>query len=283
MPGLAEFDILADGTEVACRAKGEIPAETLEHLLIDQVLPRVLAWRGRIVLHAGCVASAAEAIAFLGESGAGKSTLCAAFARAGWSLLGDDALVVARSEDGGFEVFPTYPGLRLPADSRARLASVAASSPVAHTTAKRRIAWPRPDSVPRPLLALYILETSPNAEDSPRVEEIRGREALLALVRASFQLHLDDPARTEAHFARLSALAATVPVRRLVYPRCFEGLPRVIERVLAWNSRPIRSNLGSRRIGSGSRSAASQRRSDRPPADTSSSVSRAVSNSPAGT
>lgn len=231
--GLAEFDILADGTEVACRTDGEIPEATLEHLLIDQVLPRMLAFRGRIVLHAGCVASEGGAIAFLGESGSGKSTLCAAFARAGCVLLGDDALVVAPSEGGGFEVFPTYPGLRLLAESRAHLACAATTSPVAHTTEKRRVAWPVPDAGPRPLVALYLLDVAREGEDSPRVEAVRGREAVLALVRASFQLHLDEPDRTGALLTRLAALARGVPVRRLVHPRRFEVLPRVIDAVLS--------------------------------------------------
>lgn len=231
VPGLAEFDILEGGTEVVSRVDDPFPEATLEHLLIDQVLPRVLAFRGRIVLHAGCVASAEGAIAFLGESGAGKSTLCAAFARAGWALLGDDALVVAPAAGGRFEAFPTYPGLRLLAESRARLASVAASSPVAHTTAKRRIAWPVRDTVPCPLLALYLLETSRDGEDSPRFETVRGREAVLALVRSSFQLHLDEPERTGALLTRLAALVEAVPIRRLRYIRRFEALPGVVEEV----------------------------------------------------
>src|SRR5262245_35532677 len=107
-PGLAVFDIADDGRSIVGRTEGTLPLSTVEHLVVDQVLPRVLAQRGRLVLHAGCVVTARGAVAFLGDSGAGKSTLCASFARAGDGLvLGDDGIVVRECVDGASVAFAT--------------------------------------------------------------------------------------------------------------------------------------------------------------------------------
>jgi hypothetical protein len=233
MPELATFVITADGSTVTCRSHGALPAGTLEHLLIDQVLPRVLTHRGRLVLHAGCVDTPHGAVAFLGDSGAGKSTLCAEFARAGHPLLGDDGLMVRPATGGGFEAMATYAGLRLlPGPLDALFAGRAGGPPVAHYTAKRRLDRRGADLTletgPRPLVALYALQERPEIETS-RLPE---REAFLALLKASFQLHLDDEERSRGHFERLSALLDGVPVRGLAYPREFVRLSEVRTAVL---------------------------------------------------
>lgn len=242
-PGLATFAVDAGGREITWRAEAQIPTETIEHLLIDQVLPRVLAWQGRVVLHAACVASAAGAIAFLGASGSGKSTLAAAFARAGWVLLGDDAILVRRDPNGGFEAVPTYTGLRLLPSALEQLAGGMATRSLAHTTAKRRVAVECSDialaSGPVLLREVYVLSGGVTT-CGVRSDPIRGLEAILALVRASFQLHLDDSKRTAEFFARIVTLAASLPLRRLSYPRRFDVLSQVI-REIEKASRVLRS------------------------------------------
>jgi len=55
--------------------------------------------RNRFFVHAsGVVDSSGRAVVFIGESGSGKSTLAFALARAGWSLLGDDGVVLEPAE-----------------------------------------------------------------------------------------------------------------------------------------------------------------------------------------
>jgi len=232
-PGLATF-LIDDGGAIACRPLPTLPAGTLEHLLIDQVLPRVLTHRGCLVLHAGCVASAQGAIAFLGDSGSGKSTLCADFACAGHPLLGDDGIVVRRTAAEGFEALATYPGLRLLPDPLARLFDdTSAATPVAHYTTKRRLDR---DSVAftlsagaAPLRALYVLDTGVDVGITPLVE----RDAFMFLLRASFQLHLDDRERSRGLFERIGGVQDAVPVRRLSYPRDFDRLGDVRGAVMA--------------------------------------------------
>jgi hypothetical protein len=228
MPGLATFLIEDRGRAITCRPDGDLPTETLEHLLLDQVLPRVLVHRERLVLHAGCVETPHGAIAFLGDSGAGKSTLCAAFARAGEPILGDDGIVVRRRPVAGFEAIATYPGLRLlPGPLESLFDDRVSTRPVAHDTPKRRLdraaAGAPLTAGPSPLRGFYLLDMGPRIEIAP----LTGRDAFVTLVRSCFQLHLDDPGRSRDQFDRIGALIDAVPVRRLKYPRDYARLPEV--------------------------------------------------------
>jgi hypothetical protein len=232
MPGLATFLIEDDGQAITCRPHASVPAATLEHLLIDQVLPRVLTHRGRLVIHAGCVVTPHGAVAFLGDSGAGKSTLCAEFATAGCSLLGDDGIVL-RPVETGFEALTTYPGLRLHPDPLAVLFDRETSAtPVAHYSDKRRLdrrsASYALATGPAPLVALYVLDTA--AEIG--IAGMPHREAFMALLRASFQLHLNDSERSRELFLRVGALLDAAPVRRLSFPRDLAVLGAVRNAVL---------------------------------------------------
>ena len=234
MPGLATFLIDGGGAAITCRPHETLPAGTLEHLLIDQVLPRVLTQKGRLVLHAGCVATPQGAIGFLGDSGAGKSTLCAEFARAGHPLLGDDGILVRGTAATGFEALATYPGLRLLPDPLVHLFDErAGAAPVAHYTEKRRLDRDSGRFTlaigAEPLRALYLLTAGATIEITPLPE----REAFMALVAASFQLHLDDQERSRGLFDRIGALLDAVPVRRLSYPRELDRLGAVREALLA--------------------------------------------------
>jgi len=229
-PGWGRAIVRDDGRSIEVLPEPSVPRETIEHLVCDQLLPRVAAFRGRLVLHAGCVVTAAGACAFLGASGAGKSTLCARFARDGDLLLGDDGIVVRRDGSGGFEAEATYPGLRLLPDALWEDAPEATC--VSHDSTKRRL--PLGSGGAFPLRALYLLEEPTGTEGPDRIDAclLPPREAFVALLRSCFQLHLDDPARTRRSFEQISELLDAVPVRRVRYARRLELLPGVRDEVL---------------------------------------------------
>jgi hypothetical protein len=229
-PRLMDFELSDDGEEISPHLDTVTPPDTFWHLLLDQVLPRALSHRRRHVVHAGGVLRDEVAIAFVGDTGAGKSTLAGEFARAGEPLLSDDALVIAPVE-GGHEVLPTYPSLRLCADSLAQLDLERDELfPMAHYSDKRRIKLPvrsaTPPSARWPLAAIYHLEPVVDGTRTS-ISPITPREAVTVLLRNSFQLDVTDMAGTAWLLDRCARLADQVPVFRLRYPRDFRQLGNV--------------------------------------------------------
>ena len=133
-PGYAEFAVTP--RTIVCAPRRGLPLATLRHLLLDQVLPAIIASPRRLVLHASAVTVDGGAVGFLGRAGAGKSTLAAAMARRGARVVTDDALLIEVGPEGP-RAIPSYPGLRLWPEARVLLGSWGGPTQrVAHYTRK---------------------------------------------------------------------------------------------------------------------------------------------------
>lgn len=235
-PDLADFVIDADNGRIDAWLTPDGSMETLRHLLLDQVLPRLLAHRGRLVLHAGAVRVGDQAIAFVGRSGRGKSTPAGSFHTSGYPLLTDDCLLLSPGKDSVL-VQPTYPGLRLWPDAVAGLfVERPATAPVAHYFNKQRVIMAGNTATarrPLPLAALYVL-TPPKTSGASEVSLARlsGRDACMAIVGNSFQLDVTDKQRAAGLFALAGAIAQNLPVYSLSYPSDFARLPAVRAAIL---------------------------------------------------
>jgi hypothetical protein len=216
---------------------------TLRHLLIDQVIPRLLAVGGRLVLHASAVAVDGEAIAFIGPSGAGKSSMAAGWVQAGATLLADDFLLLEREPDAGvatgsarYLATAAYPGLRLWADSAEHFAgSAAALPPVADYTEKRRWATPLAAGAGEagarlPLRAIVLLGNRPGP-DAPvcKVGRLQGADAFMVLFQQAFRVDRSDRADQQAELERVTRLAEAVPVLVVEHRREYGVLSEVVE------------------------------------------------------
>jgi len=233
---VAYFSISADGSRIGVWPAPSASEETLRHLLLDQVLPRLFAHRGRVVLHAGAVRVDGRAIAFLGDTGSGKSTLAASFHGVGFPLLSDDGLVLSHAE-GLTSALPTYPSLRLWPDSVSRLYKKRPPlEPMAHYSSKQRVAVGKAnDSVSNlmPLAAIYLL--APTAETGSQkisISRLSPRDACVAMIGNSFQLDVTDISRAAGLLTTAAQVARTVPAFRLGYPRDFDLLPSVRAAIL---------------------------------------------------
>ncbi len=177
-----------------------------------------LALQGVFCLHASAVEVGGEVLAFLGVSGAGKSTLARALpALSGgrFRCVADDALPVTL-DAGTARALPRFPQLKYP-PGRQPGATAAPSLPLA---------------------GIYLLDTSPRrkADEAStlagaggvRVEPVTGIEAVLALVRHTHSARLFSRELLRRHTDCCTALASRIPVRRLVYPRERQMLPRVL-------------------------------------------------------
>ena len=200
---------------------------TLSHLLLDQVLPRLLAWSGETVIHAGAVISDGFGIAFLGESGHGKSSMTASFVKSGAQLLSDDAITLRLTPDGVFAA-GLYPSLRLwPRALEGLSVAESETSDMAHYSTKRRV---RVDEAalkdPQRLDAIFHLNMGePNSDIS--FTPLSQRDIMMALIEGSFRLDPTAQPQGQHFFKQIDALKNHIKGHRLCYPRGYEHLPAV--------------------------------------------------------
>lgn len=238
-PGLADFHVSEQGTEIAVYPVPGAPRRTLEHLYANQVLPLALSRQRKLVLHGSAIEVDGGAVAFVGVSGSGKSTLAASFGTDGFRFLTDYGLRLEEDDDG-YVVVPHRPSIGLRNDAHKALVEAAATvAPRLRHAAKRRLL--ASDAVPfcpepRPLRRVYFL--GDGRADDATIEILTGREVIIGLVMHSFLLDIDTHDIVADHFDRLAALSAQPLFFRLDYPRRFHRLPGVRSAIVAHAVRP---------------------------------------------
>ena len=232
-PGLADFEVSADARTVSCHPMADTTDDTLEHLYLNQVLPLVLSKLGRLVVHASAVEIDGGAVAFVAESGRGKSSLAACFSTSGFRFLTDDGLVLDPA-DAGFDVLPSHPSIRLWSDSQDTVVGArTAVDPSDRDSSKARVDADTHVAFcahARPLRRAYFLGDGSAA--SFTCERMDATEALVAWVRHSFLLDLDERPLLARHFDQVAVLANLSCAYRLDYPRRFEQLARLRDTIV---------------------------------------------------
>ena len=231
-PRWADFVVAPDGSRVSCYPSRGLPARTLRHLLLDQVLPLAFTLAGRLVVHASAVhVPGFGAVAFAGRSGRGKSTLAATLVAAGCELLTDDTLVVER-HGGAVVVLPSYPGVRLwPVDAGRH--GGARVTPVAHYTTKRRVAGTslRMRDRPSRLRALFLMAPRRQMAAPLRVRTCAPRACLMALVRVAYTTDIHDRRQLARIFEGVGWMTENVPIAILTVRDSRRALPSIGEAV----------------------------------------------------
>ncbi|MEO7199859.1 MAG: hypothetical protein ABIY56_06540 [Dokdonella sp.] len=234
-PDVAEAWIKPGGS-IALWFDPHASVESLRHVVLDQILPRVLAQLGRLVLHASMATTAqGRTVVILGESGRGKSTLASAFDVGGGHMLTDDCVVI-NADEGKLRAVPSYAGTRLWADSLAQMYphGHAQATPVAHYSEKLRLVPDRTSDrdphAPRAVDAILVLQ-EPDDEEQILLVGQSPQQACMAIIGNAFQLDLGDLRHTHHLLGLAAELARDVPVMNLHYPRDYSLLPAVVARV----------------------------------------------------
>jgi hypothetical protein len=231
-PKLADF--LISDSSVTCYPRPGCSEDSLNHLLLDQIIPRIWAHYGHLVLHASAVQLASgHIIAFLGESGWGKSTLVAALQARGGRLLSDDS-VHLRVCAGVVQVIPCYPGLRLNADSIIALGIEEQDwNPVCHYSGKQRFVPDEDEGSDYfSLDSLYIM-AGPGKAQALSIQELSGVELITTLIKRSFLLDVKDSHCAIRQIREAGAVLRALPqVYGLDYPRDFRQLPAVCDALI---------------------------------------------------
>lgn len=220
---LVAFGIDFSGRDISIARGSDTSENTIEHLLLDQVWPRLLAHECKLVLHAAGISTEQGAILALGPSGRGKSTLAATLHSLGHGLLGDDAMIIAEKQ-GKPTCQALYPSLRLFPDSIATVFKKPVTEPaVAQYTDKRNLrvaSNPADEETPQPIRAIFFI--APDCGDTdPQASALRPSEACMLFVEHCFWL---DPTNIEQAAARLleaGRLADSTPCFELRYSRDF--------------------------------------------------------------
>jgi hypothetical protein len=246
------------GDTISCSASPGADEDVMRQLLLSQVIPRYLAHRGALLLHASAVTlPTGKTVAFLGESGQGKSTLASYCGQQGAQLIDDDCLLLHIERDcvsvvGGVPAIRLYPdslhalGLRAPG-LRAPQHTPAAMLPGMEVLGLHKqelslhggsIAHQRP----RVLDALLLLDQpgEPPDDTAVRLQPASGQAAMMALLHGAFHLDPSDTATMPRVFSQAAAVlngSPALPVYHLYYPRQHDRLPDVLQSVLNFQPR----------------------------------------------
>jgi hypothetical protein len=200
--------------------------------VLDHALPQAMMRRGRLVLHASCLATSDNrCFALAGESGRGKSTLAAALVERGYRLVSDDCAVVELGP-GRPRVVPAYPGLRLHRTSL-RLTSLDAWQPagaVADEGGKLRFSLPDlacwDGRRASDLDAVVLL--APNPVDTvDGLRRLGSAEAVIALLRHSF--HVNDASERIDLVGRMATLVEGIEALETHYEHSIAGLATALD------------------------------------------------------
>ena len=227
--GQADFHLSPDRRTLAVDVQ-DCPPATLRHFLLDQVIPLVLSTQ-QIVLHASAVSADGQALAFTGPCGIGKSSLAALFARKGFPVIADDAVLLAH-RGSALEAVPAYPGVRLWPDAIAAAGVHEDTAPVTETSAKRRVRNAmRFDSRSLPVRAVYVLSAEMSPE--PSIAPLSPRDTAMAFVEHGFRLEQRDREVLAIELDRACRAAHAATAWSLRYPRDWASADRVLDAVLA--------------------------------------------------
>jgi energy-coupling factor transporter ATP-binding protein EcfA2 len=195
-------------------------AQELAQYFLGPVMGFLLKRRHATCLHASGAILQGQAVAFCGDAGAGKSTLAAALALRNIPILSDDIVPLAEV-DQQFYVVPGCPRVCLWPESVTELLGNPEALPkLVESWGKRYLPLNGERGTfadeKRRLGMIYVIAPRVADGTSPRIEPMRPRDALLALVMNTYMNWLLERKERAAEFEELSRVVSQVAVRRIV-------------------------------------------------------------------
>lgn len=237
-PNIASFKCSTDTCRITAYREDTAPDESIRHLLLDQVIPRILSHRGELVIHASCILTDYAAIAFCGESGWGKSTLAAYFhgSDESFPLLTDDCLLL-NTKNGKISCTASYPGARLFQDSLTLLNNSENVVPVSHYSNKKRILMAcSKEHIENQISAIFILNDPSKEPKEPgiSIKQVTGATAAIALLKNTFPLDITDRVFIKSQLQNIARIGGNnfFHVYYLNFPRDHTILPKVKDAIL---------------------------------------------------
>lgn len=249
-PGMADFQISVTDNTIICFPANDVDPFTLRHLLLDQVVPRLLSHQGQMILHASAVCWKNEAMLFLGESGQGKSTIAMALRQYGCTLLTDDC-VSLKIVDGRVHCIVNYIGARLWADSITALDPQSDQLEKFGESGKSRLYFNFDKKRELPIIpvkAVFFLGSveNKNTTDCCSCTPLTWTDRLMEMSRHCFPLDITDQSYTRRSFENVSRIGQVdnILFASLCYVRDYALLPGLCETVLAACTKNLHGKQG---------------------------------------
>lgn len=205
-------------------ARGVDPEE-FRRRFVAQMIPAICSYWGWQTLHASGALHVASgrAVAFSGRSRSGKSTLAYALGqRSGWRQFADEAVVFA-VEDRQARLVPVPNYIRLRAPTAEHFVTRSGGG-------RESLAAPAPDAR---LSALYFLDGPDGHAGHTTITPLAGLALLQRLLRQALTLLLDTGDQKRRFTEGYCELVRCVRGFDLAYPRRFEALGAVLDRIEA--------------------------------------------------
>ena len=192
----------------------------IRQFLLGAGMGAMLHQRRRYPLHGSVVTHAGEGYVFIGASGHGKSTIAAAMHKRGHIVFGDDVCVFSHDDPKAEPLL--YPG---PAQIQIWPNTAEAIGEDMHTLAplrrrlNKRALINKGTQAPEPARLKRIFLLSPDNGAHVRLDAMQAPETIQALVNNTYRVeYLQGMGALAGHFRQCAALAARVPMHRLIRP-----------------------------------------------------------------
>ncbi len=232
--GVFETLVSSDGRRAVCIRLHPADERSFEANLLNFVLSTALTLKGEEPLHGTAVDVDGYAVGLLGPSGVGKSTLAACLIGRGGELITDDMLRL---------VFANGMALACPGPYRIKLFDDPARQflpeAVAHGSfnalSGKVMVQPtrsiRPQREPRRLSALFWLGEPEPATPRIALRRLVGTELARSLIASAMNIRYHATQRLLRQFKFAERVAQTLPVYALSYPRSFDVMAQVAEKI----------------------------------------------------
>lgn len=201
----------------------------LRNLILGPGLGTILRQRGCLVLHASAVNINGGAVVFLGRGGEGKSTIAAAMNSKGYEFITDDILIFKFNDHEKPYAIPSFPRVKLWYDVIEYVTKETDSVVKIHPQIEK-YSYSVKSSFslnPIPLKIIYYIEQS----DENDITTLKSQEALIKLIKSSFDLNLFGNAGKSQNLLQCANLVKNIPVKRLKKTCSLQELENLIRLV----------------------------------------------------
>lgn len=239
-PQIALFQLRPSSLTIVC-----FPYTTnfpiVRHMLLDQVIPRLLFHCGELVIHGSAVMAHDKCLIFLGSSGQGKSTLAIALCALGYPIISDDCLLL-RVVNDKVVVLANYCGARLLTESVVHLVPGAGNQ---SGWGKARLdlaaeGYEYVSAVRDIRIQLFLLGAKDHIEGFD-VSRLTGGGKAAEMLKHCFYLDTTDSRCHQEQFANLMNLLKTnnVTMFLLKYPRNYSKLSVVCQKIIEFSRKDL--------------------------------------------